>query len=148
MLSPWNFGILSARNGDSCMDKDECITGEDDCNTHSICSNTVGSFLCTCKPGFYEREGDCHDIDECIRYDLNDCSVEEMRCENTFGSYKCLCKLGLFITSPRTLGSFKAMDEMSTVNVSMWTNVLIGKTIAKLIQIVLIPLEVIAVNAS
>jgi len=95
--TPSNFGILSARNGDSCMDKDECIMGEDDCNTHSICSNTVGSFLCTCKPGFYEREGDCHDIDECIRYDLNDCSVEEMRCENTFGSYECLCKLGLSI---------------------------------------------------
>ena len=37
---------------------------------------------------------------------------------------------------------------MSTVNVSMWTNALIGKTIVRLIQIVLIPLEVIAVNAS
>lgn len=83
------------------MDKDECIMNEDNCNTDSICSNTVGSFLCTCKPGFYEREGACHDIDECIRYDLNDCSVEEMRCENTFGSYECLCKLGLSVISLR-----------------------------------------------
>lgn len=81
------------------MDKDECIMNEDNCNTDSICSNTVGSFLCTCKPGFYEREGACHDIDECIRYDLNDCSVVENRCENTFGSYECLCKLGLSVIS-------------------------------------------------
>ena len=72
---------------------------EDNCNTDSICSNTVGSFLCTCKPGFYERESTCHDIDECIRYDLNDCSNEQMRCENTFGSYECLCKLGLSVIS-------------------------------------------------
>ena len=78
------------------MDMDECITGQHDCNTDSICSNTVGSFLCTCKPGFYERDGDCYDVDECIRYDMNDCSVQETRCENTFGSYECLCKLGLF----------------------------------------------------
>ena len=116
MLSdtPWNFGILSARNGDSCMDKDECITGEDDCNTHSICSNTVGSFLCTCKPGFYEREGDCHDIDECIRYDLNDCSVEEMRCENTFGSYECLCKIGLSVIFRINSGNYFFLSRIRT----------------------------------
>ena len=105
----------SARNGDSCMDKDECIMNEDDCNIQSICSNTVGSFLCSCKPGFYEREGECHDIDECIRYDLNDCSSEEMRCENTFGSYECLCKSGLFVILSMSGGMVRSVLDKSVI---------------------------------
>ena len=76
------------------MDNDECITGQHDCETNAICSNTVGSFMCQCKPGFYEIEGSCNDVNECIRYDTNDCS-DEMRCENTYGSYECLCKAGM-----------------------------------------------------
>ena len=36
-------------------DVDECATGRDDCSVNADCTNTIGSFQCTCRQGF---EGD------------------------------------------------------------------------------------------
>ena len=33
-------------------DTDECLSGLHDCSADAYCNNTVGSFTCTCKPGF------------------------------------------------------------------------------------------------
>ena len=33
-------------------DVDECISGISDCNDDSDCSNTQGSYTCSCKPGY------------------------------------------------------------------------------------------------
>ena len=33
-------------------DPDECTMGTDDCVDGATCMNTVGSFTCTCPPGF------------------------------------------------------------------------------------------------
>ena len=40
-----------------CMltDRDECRDESDDCSDNASCSNTEGSFMCQCLPGF---EGD------------------------------------------------------------------------------------------
>ena len=37
------------------VDIDECIAGTDNCD--SICSNTIGSYNCSCSPG-YRLQGD------------------------------------------------------------------------------------------
>ena len=34
-------------------DFDECETGADRCHGDANCSNTVGSYTCKCKPGYY-----------------------------------------------------------------------------------------------
>ena len=38
------------------LDVNECLEGTDDCSDHALCSNTVGSFTCTCNDG-YEGDG-------------------------------------------------------------------------------------------
>eukprot|EP00105_Crassostrea_gigas_P031138 XP_011453724.1 PREDICTED: protein jagged-1 [Crassostrea gigas] len=64
-------------------DINECATPKF-CN-HGICTNTAGSFHCTCPPSFYGLR--CQlDEDECL---LNPCNGEE--CINKIGSYECVC---------------------------------------------------------
>ena len=45
LLTPSIFLSLNA-------DLDECITGTSDCNDNADCTNTQGSYTCSCKPGF------------------------------------------------------------------------------------------------
>ena len=33
-------------------DIDECATNQDDCDANAVCTNTLGSYLCSCGAGF------------------------------------------------------------------------------------------------
>ncbi|XP_068705742.1 uncharacterized protein [Montipora foliosa] len=71
-------------------DIDEC-SSENECHVNATCTNTIGSYNCTCKNG-YEGDGEnCTDIDECSS--KNECHVNAI-CANTIGSYNCTCKRG------------------------------------------------------
>ncbi|XP_053372966.1 uncharacterized protein LOC123561091 [Mercenaria mercenaria] len=77
--------------GEKCdTDKDECAnfpcTGQNE-----ICTNTPGSYTCTCETGYKEKDGICQDVDECSSTSLNDCS---QICTNSPGSYQCSCNHG------------------------------------------------------
>ena len=98
-------------------DIDECARGTDLC-AHN-CSNTDGSYTCSCRPGFrLSSDGRrCHgkqyiasvlsrsknhlcfftDIDEC-REDTDNCAQQ---CSNTMGSYACSCSAGFRLDSDR-----------------------------------------------
>jgi hypothetical protein len=71
-----------------CRDVDECMQiPVAPCN--HICTNTYGSFICSCYPG-YRLSGDartCIDINECAE-GTNICSANQT-CVNTDGSYLC-----------------------------------------------------------
>ncbi|XP_052772761.1 uncharacterized protein LOC128211759 isoform X2 [Mya arenaria] len=73
-------------------DVDECSFSGNVCSEkiHSSCSNTAGSFICTCDSGFSDLNGICEDIDEC----QNSPCDEGVTCENTEGSFRCLCPQG------------------------------------------------------
>ncbi|XP_041481209.1 uncharacterized protein LOC121428565 [Lytechinus variegatus] len=83
------------------QDLDECNETEHSaCSVYSACNNSVGSYQCSCLPGFIDQ-GDsidgpgtlCIDIDECSDSSLNDCSPFA-ECTNTPGGYDCVCLSG------------------------------------------------------
>uniref|UniRef100_A0A2M4DS15 Putative nidogen n=1 Tax=Anopheles darlingi TaxID=43151 RepID=A0A2M4DS15_ANODA len=73
------------------LDVNECL--DNPCGANALCTDTVGSFICSCKP---EYTGDpfrgCVDIDECSAYE-RPCG-EHAVCENAAPGYNCLCPQG------------------------------------------------------
>uniref|UniRef100_K1PWV2 Fibrillin-3 n=1 Tax=Magallana gigas TaxID=29159 RepID=K1PWV2_MAGGI len=73
---------------------DECSKGERNfCDKLASCTNTVGSYSCTCPKGYYGSGFYCHDKDECRRRSDNKCH-SRAKCTNTPGSYTCSCLSG------------------------------------------------------
>ena len=69
-------------------DIDECAQHAALC-AHGTCTNTFGSFVCTCGAGWALAGERCEDVDECAR-DVCGPGV----CRNLPGSYVCLCPEG------------------------------------------------------
>ncbi len=44
------------------LDVDECALGIFQCNENTTCVNTIGSYNCSCKPGFEGVGSDCYGI--------------------------------------------------------------------------------------
>ena len=86
---------------------DECNFYTDDCDDNAICTNTIGSYNCTCNDGYTGNGTICYDADECDQkcslcnetyattndancYNTcNNCNDSE-HCVNTIGSYFCI----------------------------------------------------------
>ncbi|MGM0577947.1 MAG: EGF domain-containing protein [Myxococcota bacterium] len=73
-------------------DEDECAPGTDDCADEAACTNTIGSFECTCPDGYVGDGTTCTDVDECA--EGTDTCDDAATCTNTPGSYECACDPG------------------------------------------------------
>ncbi len=96
------------------LDIDECRSAMENCDSNNgICTNTVGSFTCSCDVGYtgdgitcssksighfltfeLQWNNECTDIDEC-REDMHNCH-ENANCIDTVGSFSCSCNSGYF----------------------------------------------------
>ncbi|KAL4219778.1 hypothetical protein ACF0H5_020191 [Mactra antiquata] len=88
-----NCECMEGWTGDICSDDvDECDQIDNVCRekSNSVCSNTIGSYKCTCMEGFREIGDKCEDIDECI-HGSHTCKYY---CVNNEGSYTCECQTG------------------------------------------------------
>ena len=70
-------------NGITCTDINECAE-ENDCDSRvdrGICTNTVGSYLCSCAEGFTITSSNiCEDIDECQDPGMFFISTFDLKC--------------------------------------------------------------------
>ena len=83
-----------------CVDINECANNLlNKCSKDSFCTNTDGSYDCTCKSGYFGTGYECEDFDECV---YEPC-VENSSCENTGGGFTCICNDG-FVAKPGTVG--------------------------------------------
>lgn len=77
-------------------DINECT--KNPCGTNAVCTDTVGSYICSCKEDYTgDPFNECVDIDECQVLD-KPCGTHAI-CENTIPGYNCLCPQG-FQASP------------------------------------------------
>ncbi|XP_072265764.1 thrombomodulin-like [Pyxicephalus adspersus] len=95
-------GYELADDQKTCIDIDDCAVNPNICDHH--CTNTIGSFVCGCKPGLeLVTNPDCDDPDgcpsECV--DINECDSPftqcEHDCENLEGGYRCFCFEGFVV---------------------------------------------------
>ncbi|XP_063713278.1 signal peptide, CUB and EGF-like domain-containing protein 1 isoform X2 [Symsagittifera roscoffensis] len=96
--------------GDDCgNDLDECATSNGGCE--DFCSNTVGSFTCSCTAPGYEVSAlnfrSCVDTDECD-VGSDTCDDVSTTCSNTPGSFTCSCRSGF---DPNTTDACTDVDE-------------------------------------
>ncbi|TNF26797.1 MAG: hypothetical protein EP329_20620 [Deltaproteobacteria bacterium] len=72
------------------LDVDECATDNGGCA--QVCTNSAGSYACSCDPGYVLNVDGfaCDDVDECLTAN-GGCA---QTCTNSVGSYACSCDPG------------------------------------------------------
>ncbi|XP_043193529.1 fibrillin-2-like isoform X1 [Amphibalanus amphitrite] len=94
-LCPNGFGYRPNEVTVVVEDINECEDMENLC-TNGRCTNTFGSFMCTCYDGYQlnEEGTTCVDLDECVAQpDI--CGIGE--CSNNQGSFTCICPAGFML---------------------------------------------------
>ncbi|XP_059744595.1 adhesion G protein-coupled receptor E1 isoform X5 [Bos taurus] len=105
--SPTGNNWISGKPGHfTCTDINECLS-HGVCPEHSECTNSLGSYRCSCKVGFTSGNSTCEDVDECAN--PRSCP-EHSTCHNSLGSYSCVCNPGFQSRSGRK--SFQGPGEM------------------------------------
>ena len=79
-------------SGTSCVDVNECASGNGGCSTNATCTNTSGSRTCACRAGFTGDGVTCTDTNECAT--ANGGCATTATCTNTPGSRTCACNSG------------------------------------------------------
>uniref|UniRef100_A0A2C9JE73 protein disulfide-isomerase n=1 Tax=Biomphalaria glabrata TaxID=6526 RepID=A0A2C9JE73_BIOGL len=98
----------SGWTGETCsQDVDECAASATTCPQDQICTNTNGSYICSCPTGYELTNGVCENINECVSIQTSLCSHV---CIDTPGSFRCQCEVGF---KSSTNGTCIDIDECS-----------------------------------
>ena len=70
----------------------ECQVGTANCHGNAFCTNTIGSFSCTCQNGYTGDGTVCNNVNEC-QTGLDNCH-DNAFCSDNVGSFQCNCNPG------------------------------------------------------
>ncbi|KAF3846508.1 hypothetical protein F7725_003586 [Dissostichus mawsoni] len=98
-------GHLPTPDSYGCAESDECLRTSEMCGSYSNCTNTIGSYTCTCWVGYIATNrtsppsgtNPCTDYDECC-----DEICGPGTCTNNVGSYACECHDGYKLVTEAT----------------------------------------------
>ncbi|KAJ7383599.1 hypothetical protein OS493_026784 [Desmophyllum pertusum] len=92
-------------------DINECWDETDRCSVNARCTNTDGSYTCSCSSGFQGDGMSCRDLDECAD-GAHDCHRKAV-CTNTRGSYRCSCSKGYHGNGKQCKGKQSHIDSFT-----------------------------------
>ena len=76
-------------------DINECANSTlNDCGANSTCSNTIGSCVCACSPGYYGDGVTCTNYNECAGENGGNNCAATATCASIPGSFSCACYPG------------------------------------------------------
>ncbi|XP_052258676.1 sushi, von Willebrand factor type A, EGF and pentraxin domain-containing protein 1-like [Dreissena polymorpha] len=90
-----------------CSNINECTRRTHNC-TNATCSDTDGSYSCTCLAGYIPVSGSqthCQDVDECATTN----GLCDHNCTNQPGSYQCTCSAGYLLYTSRNFNGFQLL---------------------------------------
>ena len=76
------------------IDVNECNNSTLNCATLATCTNTIGSYYCTCNIGYGGNGTVCADVNECLGQGTGNNCAPQATCTNTVGSFSCACNTG------------------------------------------------------
>ncbi|PFX23105.1 Fibropellin-1 [Stylophora pistillata] len=79
--------MYGSRNSQDCIEIDECDTSP--CSNDSTCTDLIGDFLCSCKPGYTGKQCDTN-IDDCKEQPC----FNNGTCHDMVDNYTCSCAYG------------------------------------------------------
>jgi cysteine-rich repeat protein len=71
---------------------DECAANTDNCDVNAACTDTAGSFTCSCNAGYAGDGVTCANVDECAA-NTDNCDTNAA-CADVPGSFTCTCNAG------------------------------------------------------
>ena len=95
------------------------------CDKSSDCTNTEGSYYCTCQPGYHGNGKTCIEINACIG---NRCGPMGL-CINLLTHHICECNKGYYDSAGDGMGPCLDIDECDTKD--SWEVEQMGATISK-----------------
>ena len=88
----------------------DCVPPSHDCDVNAVCSNSVGSYDCTCKSGYTGDGRNCTDVDECA-LGTHTCDTQVSGCVNEEGTFTCECVEGYFGPNSQDGSTCNDVDE-------------------------------------
>ena len=80
-------GFYQSNGKGQCISENQCAYGfPNDCHKDAVCTNTEGSYICTCKDGYQDLNSKvkpgtvCAQSNECLTPSLNNCNTETQVC--------------------------------------------------------------------